>query len=942
MLGSSEVLERRLRTREPALKLISELSLLRIIARMRDAGERVPGNPRLPVWVTADHLTDIDLPPGHARYLLITTPDDRLLHGRTEAEVEAYYNRLLDRVYFQQTAQDTESQFLRLSEPVRREIRFVLESDRQIPDQASDAETARVFHAIRSELEKNRPDALADVFPLLSPDAGHEHLAEIPVTVSPPAIPDVHELVQRTKNHVRVAIEYYRRPEDRSTAIGVLCEGLGQRLQATLRLSTEQLTAWKAALAAILPHTVTDTWTPAARALYELQSMALDLASPLYAVAPFEWLRSRGQRPVRQPLDKASDIIRLRHLAKTERHLDRVALDPAMQSIWSKLLHHERESAEHRIQALLAPILRNVLDEAGLKPQSRVETVAREKLIAELLRTVCTQGFFRFADLRDAIARNNIKLNDLNDWPGFRTGGELLRADKLLAAELFGIYQRGEIYLRGIQRMSAVGFGTSIGRWVALFVLLPFGGAFLTLEFLQHLLHGALGLSNAIGLHTSTDHPHLVEWWTLLPLGGFALGLINFAKFRQRVTQAMKQLSSLLAIVFVSMPNYLWKSRLIRAIRFHWLTQYLWTTVALPLAIGLIATLLTILYSDLLSPAAAVGIGALAFVGSLILIHSPPGRIAYEVLAEAAFDTGRYVWASVLPGIVSWLVWIFREVADAVERILYSVDEWFRFREGQSRELLGLKVILAVVWFPIAYAVRFVFYLLVEPQVNPVKHFPVVTVSHKIIWPMVPQLARWTGLSTWTMGTIINGIPGIFGFIAWELKENWRLYAANRSERLAPIPIGHHGETMRGLLRPGFHSGTVPKLFRKLRVLHDGPTLNPQKHRQLHLDLHHIADSIERQITWEIVPLLEPAKYKVTKVTMGCQQITAQIRRPNGFVLVAWELINDQIVGTMQFEGPEPTADELAAIAGLHSLAAVVDPAPIAWTDWVKRWEPAS
>jgi hypothetical protein len=51
----------------------------------------------------------------------------------------------------------------------------------------------------------------------------------------------------------------------------------------------------------------------------------------------------------------------------------------------------------------------------------------------------------------------------------------------------------------------------------------------------------------------------------------------------------------------------------------------------------------------------------------------------------------------------------------------------------------------------------------------------------------------------------------------WELKENWRLYAANRKKGLSPVVIGKHGETMIRLLKPGFHSGTLPKLFAKLR-----------------------------------------------------------------------------------------------------------------------------
>jgi hypothetical protein len=64
---------------------------------------------------------------------------------------------------------------------------------------------------------------------------------------------------------------------------------------------------------------------------------------------------------------------------------------------------------------------------------------------------------------------------------------------------------------------------------------------------------------------------------------------------------------------------------------------------------------------------------------------------------------------------------------------------------------------------------------------------------------------------------IIWCIPGIFGFLVWELRENWRLYAANRPKGLRPMIIGSHGEPMGRLLRPGFHSGTIPKLFAKLR-----------------------------------------------------------------------------------------------------------------------------
>jgi hypothetical protein len=470
-------------------------------------------------------------------------------------------------------------------------------------------------------------------------------------------------------------------------------------------------------------------------------------------------------------------------------------------------------------------------------------------------------------------------------------------------------------------------------------VLLPFGGAFLSLEFLQHVVHGAAGLASAVGLLGEDHHPHLVHWWTLLPLGALFLGLVNSRPFRSAVGRAFGRFGSALVALFIRLPRSLWRSRVVRFAVESRVLQYFWRTVALPLALGCIAALATILYSQIFSPGVAVGVGVLAFAASFVAIHSPPGRLLYEALAEAVLDTGRFLWASLIPGIVSWIVWAFREVADAVERILYSADEALRFREGQSKEMLWLKVAIGVVWFPIAYVTRFVFYLLVEPQVNPVKHFPVVTVSHKVIWPMVPQLSRLTGLSPWTMGTIVNAVPGIFGFIAWELKENWRLYAANRSERLRSVPIGHHGETMRGLLRPGFHSGTVPKLFRKLRALRDAAQPDQRKHLHLQHELHHVEAAIQRQIEWELKPFLNDPAIDVEAVTLGCRRIEATLAKGDGRLTLAWELIDGEIIGESVFENWTATADESAAIAGMHAAAAAVRPEPPAWSDWVKRWE---
>jgi hypothetical protein len=61
-------------------------------------------------------------------------------------------------------------------------------------------------------------------------------------------------------------------------------------------------------------------------------------------------------------------------------------------------------------------------------------------------------------------------------------------------------------------------------------------------------------------------------------------------------------------------------------------------------------------------------------------------------------------------------------------------------------------------------------------------------------------------------------MPDLFGFLIWEMKENWSLYRANRPATLQPVVVGAHGETVVRLLRPGFHSGTVPWLYSRLRA----------------------------------------------------------------------------------------------------------------------------
>ena len=89
-------------------------------------------------------------------------------------------------------------------------------------------------------------------------------------------------------------------------------------------------------------------------------------------------------------------------------------------------------------------------------------------------------------DLRDAISRNKLKLPDLSEPLDFFRGDQLLQADRKLPLMLDGVYRRGEFYLRWMQRISSLGFGTRIGRFLTRFAVVPFGGSYVTVVFAHH------------------------------------------------------------------------------------------------------------------------------------------------------------------------------------------------------------------------------------------------------------------------------------------------------------------------------------------------------------------------------------------------------------------------------------------------------------------------
>ena len=860
----------------------------------------------------------------------------------------------------------------KLGNTVWQEIRRVLESDHLIPHDASDRECYTAFLAELACRRSFMPNSLPAFFPSLSTDAcsfvflpeiDRERLlletrldgaadageepqleAELSATeVEHVAIERVlreaeepNHLLRKAQqaarlgNDVRAAILRQRaanrdgvdsEPAVDHGAYAALRRGLIRPLAAIRGWDAATIRRWNQAIQPLVIPASEGVWPRAARVLYELQKIRLDLEGDLYAVDPIETIRSLGQQPLRRPLTRAKPVILLRHLSRAASHLRRVPLPAASRQPLEELLSEEIDRVEQTVRAELAPIIRGVFDDVGMTPSNRLEEVAREKLIAELLDTICLRGFLRFGDLRDAIARNQLKMPDLQGFLEFLRGDVLLRVDERLGDELYGVYRRGEIYLRWIQRLTSLSFGTWLGRGLMQYLVMPFGGSFLVVEFSRYLAHETEKLwaflvdvapqqtPLEVSLRVTADEPeqvhelaaadvgtttpavvdpdvhhaeHAVQFTSesitaIVLLGVVFFGLLHSERCRRLMTRGVIEFGWMVYCLAWAWPLAVWRSPLLIRVRRSRVVRFVSRYLGSGIVAGLSTTgLLRLLHVD---HEVATSWGWLAFAIVVLFANSPTGRAVRDWAEERLDDTWREIRVNLIPGLLAWIEAVFRELAGWIERLLYIVDERLRFREGRGESLL-LKTVLAALWFPIAYVVRFAFMLLIEPQINPVKHFPVVTVSHKLLLPMIPSLASTTGLSTGTVTLIIGGIPGIFGFIVWELKENWRLYAANRPERQPAVPLGHHGETMQGLLRPGFHSGTVPKCFRRLRqaILTAELTgrITPTA-RWVH-ELHDIQSAIRALFDRELIPLLQSTsawshlKLSVKSVRLGVQQ----------------------------------------------------------------------
>lgn len=792
--------------------------------------------------------------------------------------------------------------------------------------------------------------------------------------------------------------------EKRETARQKVREDLNRlvsRIRSALSFPEDDIDDWQLSLQSLLTNAAHGFWNADKRLLYDLQKVCIDHERTTYRVDLVKWIVSRGRRPLRRPLTSVREVMMARHLASAAGRLVSVRLSGGDRQRLQALLQDAAQLAETQMRQRMRPAIRQALLEVGAAPQSIPEQVAFDKLIEESLDCIADRGYLTMGYLRDAISRNDLKLDDLREPGELIRGDHLLRVDDRLDVALDGVYRRGEFYLRWLQVTSSLFFGTRTGRFATLFLAIPFGGALIIVEGVRHLWHVVSGRSHpadaassatdgeptAAGTQTdgesafepagddgrppdalredsaqqnatgrnddaanasdaappaessdSTDHVAIPRPVFRLPADTKAIApqqhLSSSAPdgYRLRLTSLTfdegpedalpadgtpveliaadpepdpleqvfaERVSSLTQVLIVGILLM----GLIHSLRFRSLVltgiRFVWKTVKgilleLPRRI-LQFPLVQIIWRSRLfvrirrmvvTPFLAAWLGcrvvpAIFFNGWLnwwwvgtiavllsIALNSRLARDAEELTAEWIGNAWHDLHARVFGAMLNWVIDFFKQVLGVLERVLYAVDEWLRFHSGETWATLVFKAVVGVFWSFLSFLIRIYVTLLIEPTLHPVKHFPVVTVSHKILLPVLGGLAKYSldvltpytgqALAASIVGFNIFFLPGIFGFAVWELKENWRLYKANRQPFLGPVVVGSHGESVARLLRPGFHSGTLPKLFRSLRRLEyrDASFRRFIQRRAIRNRLHHVELHVRRFVDRDLICLL--------------------------------------------------------------------------------------
>lgn len=657
--------------------------------------------------------------------------------------------------------------------------------------------------------------------------------------------------------------------------------------------------AWSGLLSSLIHHASSGMASVEARLLHDLRRACDDGSGELTSLDLGRALRSFFREPIRRREGVRQKVAVARHLARALKRLPTTRLTENERRRGLRLLEPLARRYEDEVRKDVGTLIEDALSRARLIPRDIPEEVAREKLVAELCDRLLDKGFIAFPDLRDQVARNRLKLDDLVVRDLVRD--PLLRLDAALKDRLGAAYRPAELYRRFFHRVSSLAFANPVGRAAVRYLALPFGGAFVVVKgfdlvvlSLVAMLLGLEPVPPPPNAPAGTPHEHALQVFSLplmLSVGVLLFLLLHVPITRVAARRALSELGRGLRFVFLTLPRRFralpWVDQLVNTRAFAIFYDHLWR----PLLYAVLPTLIAVAVAS--DARLWLWVGLPLTAAWSLFFATRIGRRFTEAARDWAVTAWRDLRHDIVPGLIAAVLAFFRAVVERVEVVLYAIDQRLRYHRGGLPLGVGLRAVIGLLWSVVAYVIRLVINLVAEPQLNPIKHFPVVTIAHKVTIPWsiaVHQSLKDAGLSEAAASLIGLGafqlvVPGIAGFLVWELKENWRLYRATMKPELGPVIVGSHGEPVYRFLRPGFHSGTVPTLFKKLRKSERrGDAALARRHVEA---LHHVEVAMERLFMREVKALLvrsgqlpEASELTVEHVTITPSRIALDLGCP--------------------------------------------------------------
>ncbi|WP_295539365.1 sulfite exporter TauE/SafE family protein [uncultured Thiohalocapsa sp.] len=649
---------------------------------------------------------------------------------------------------------------------------------------------------------------------------------------------------------------------------------------------------------------------PARTLLACLEQVLSESRSDYYRLRVSRWLLSLGRRRLVEPLPFQALLKGMRAMETARARLEEMPWPITDLERFGRVLDALTHQVNARLDEQIMPRVQQAMFKADFVPRDHRENVAAQKMQLELLDVIKRRRHLKFTDVRDIVARNILRLPDPTLSEFFR-GDRLARFDRTAADALPGVYRPGEIYIKGLQQLSAPLFGTGPGRTISRYLLVPFGAAYLALKSIDLLLELLPDHDRTFHLATFTD---------VMLLGGLVNLVMHTGIGRHIAVSLWHGLAATLRFVFFDGLTRLKRWRPLADFLSTGLVRGVGRNLVQPLLIGtlpLAPIIVLAVFVEEVPIEPGLWLAGLAFALGTLARNTPAGRRFLDNLSTRVGLYLRRLNQALFIGLIQSLLFFFKEVTRRFSQLLHRVDEALIHHLGERMESRLLKALLAPLWRLAEALIQFYVTVLVEPQVNPVKHFPIVSIGHKLLLPFLPAItAAFLEMSDAVLPKVIAYplvtltivlLPGLFGFFVWELKENWKLYQANHREGLAdasrsheqmplavddsePLPVepaavGAHGESVRALMSRGFHSGALPKAFDRLRKVIREEMRDQQPYpqrlrrvqRQLEEVQHAFCVFFEREFTFALRERCRDPNCTLQRVQTGTPRIATNL-----------------------------------------------------------------